>query len=299
MNFFDSHKKYFFAFFCVLCIVLAGVTTNRLAPTVFEKTFGLVLTPVHKGIDIAGDWVSKRIKAVTNINSLIDENMRLKEENEKLRLENSSIELLKTDNARLTELLDLSEKYKELDTTGARIIAKDPGNWYDVFIIDKGTNDGLEKNMSVISEGGLVGRIAECGFNYSKVVSIIDDSDAVSSVCLRTGDAGYVSGDYQNRGMCKMELIDSTAKISEGDEILTSPFSSIYPEGITIGKVLSIESSAETSTKTAVIEPVADFKHLDSVLIITSKHKNNNILFADDIGETVSASETEAVTVGE
>lgn len=300
MNFFDRHKKSFFIVLCLICLVLAGVTTNRAAPTLFEKTFGLVLMPVQKGIGVAGDWFSDRISAVTNTNALIDENIRLREENENLKLDNANIALLEEDNRQLAELLELSEKYKEFATTGARIIAKDPGNWYDVFIIDKGSSDGLAKNMAVIANGGLVGRVMECGFNYSRVVSVIDDADAVSSMCLRTGDTGYVSGDYSNKGMCKMELIDNAAKITEGDEILTSPYSSIYPEGITIGKVSSLENSTETSTKTAVIEPTVDFKHLSSVLVITTLPENTDYGFltaADPAGAETTTLQPE--TTGE
>ncbi|MCD8089147.1 MAG: rod shape-determining protein MreC [Clostridiales bacterium] len=289
MNFFDRHKKTFFLLLCAGCLVLAGITSNRLAPTFFEKTFGFVLTPFQGAITYVGDWFSARFTAITNINALIEENEALKYEIEQLKLDNSRIELLEADNEKLTGILELAEKYKAYDTTGARIIGKDPGNWYDVFIIDKGSADGLSQNMVVISDGGLVGRIKECGFNYSQVVSIIDDADAVSAVSPRTGDTGYVKGDLSNKGMCKMELIDITSKITEGDEITTSQFSSVYPEGISIGKVTSVENTSDTSTKTAVIEPGVDFKHLDSVLIITASPDTS----AEEITEAVSEEITE------
>lgn len=292
MNFFDRHKPACFAALCLICLALAALSANRFAPTVFEKTVGFVITPVQGVIGKAGDWFSQRISAVANTNALIEENEALKAEIEELKLENSRIVLLEEDNNKLNSLLDLKEKYSAYETTGARIIAKDPGNWYDVFLIDKGENDGITKNMVVLSDGGLVGRIKEVGFNYSQVVSIIDDADAVSAMSLRTGDTGYVKGDLSNRGMCKMELIDSASKIAEGDEILTSRFSGIYPEGITIGKVQSVQNAADTSTKTAVITPAVDFKHLDSVLIITENFENS------ETEETASA-ETEITEITE
>ncbi|MCD8214965.1 MAG: rod shape-determining protein MreC [Clostridiales bacterium] len=287
MSFFDRHKKSFFLLFCIICLILAGLTTNRFAPSVFEKSFGLVLTPIQGAVYSVGDWISARFRAVTNTNALIDENAELEYEIEELKLDNSRIALLEEENKRLTELLELTEKYKAYETTGARIIGKDPGNWYDIFIIDKGSSDGLKQNMVVISEGGLVGRIRECGYNYSQVVSIIDDSDAVSAVSPRTGDTGYVKGDLNNKGMCKMELIDISSKITEGDEITTSRFSSVYPEGISIGRVMSIENASDTSTKTAVIEPGVDFKHLDSVLIITSDTETS----VESVNESETVSE--------
>ncbi|MCD7855941.1 MAG: rod shape-determining protein MreC [Clostridiales bacterium] len=292
MNFFDRHKAACFAALCLICLALAAVSANRFAPTLFEKTIGFVITPVQGAIGSVGDWFSERISAVANTNALIEENEALKAEIEELKLDNSRIELLEKDNKNLNGLLDLKEKYSAYETTGARIIAKDPGNWYDVFLIDKGEADGVTKNMVVISDGGLVGRIKEAGRNYAQVVSIIDDADAVSAMSLRTGDTGYVKGDLSNKGMCKMELIDSSSKIAEGDEILTSHFSSVYPEGITIGKVVSVQNAAETSTKTAVIEPTADFKHLDSVLIITESFTGAEEETAAEIAETTEAAET-------
>ncbi len=285
MNFFDRHKKTFFLMLCLVCIVLAAWSTHRLAPSVFEKAVGFVLTPVTKAINSTGGFVSDRFTAITNANSLIEENERLRAETEELKLDNSRIPLLEQDNENLAALLEIRSKYTSFDTIGARIIAKDPGNWYDVFIIDKGTNDGLAENMAVAAGGGLVGRIKECGFNHSKVVSIIDDADAVSAVAMRTGDVGYVKGDYINKGLCRMELIDMSSKIAEGDEIITSGFSSVYPEGIAIGRVTEIENADKTSTKTAFIEPAADFRHLNEVLVIKNAPENA----AYEIDEETSA----------
>ncbi len=299
MNLFDRHKKTFFLLLCLVCLALAGITANRLAPTVFEKTFGFVLTPVQGAVNYVGDWFSARFTAIANTNALINENAELKAEVEALKLDNSRIELLETDNERLSGLLELAEKYKAYETTGARIIGKDPGNWYDVFIIDKGEADGLKQNMVVISDGGLVGRIKECGFNYSQVVSIIDDADAVSAVSPRTGDSGYVKGELSNKGMCKMELIDISSKIAEGDEITTSRFSSVYPEGISIGRVTSVENASDTSTKTALIEPGVDFKHLDSVLIITSQTEAQTAVPAETETETPAEAEEETAEPAE
>ncbi len=293
MNFFDKHKKSFICILAVICIALGLYSAHRYAPTLFEKTIGVVLTPVTKAFSSAGSWVGTRFSAVTNINSLIDENALLKAENEELMLKISEIDLLEEDNKRLTELFDLSQKYNSYKTTGARIIAKDPGNWYNTFVIDKGTRDGLDKNMSVISQGGLVGRISECGPNYSKVISIIDDGDAVSAMSIRTGDTGYIKGDYSKRGMCKMELIDSASKITEGDEIITSSFSTIYPEGIPIGKVASVANAEDTSTKTASVTPNVDFKHLSTVLIITSPTDQDNAYTEEEALTEETAQTTE------
>ncbi len=129
--------------------------------------------------------------------------------------------------------------------------------------------------MVVLSSNGLVGKISEAGYNYSKVVSIIDDTDSVSSQNTRTEDIGFVRGDLTNKGICIMEYIDNEAEIIEGDEIITSHLSNIYPPGLTIGYVKEIYSDLNTLTKYAVVEPIVDFKNLETVLVITQNFEKN------------------------
>ena len=181
--------------------------------------------------------------------------------------------LYEQENKKLSELLDIKQKYREYDTEGASVIAKDTGVWYDSFLIDKGETDGLENNMAVINAGGLIGRVVKTSAVYSNVYSILDSRSSVSAQSLRTGDLGVVTGDYElmEQGLCKMEYIDSDAEIMEGDEIITSNLSEVYPPGIVIGYVKEIHQDENGLTKYAVIEPKADLKHLDTVLVI----KNN------------------------
>ena len=121
--------------------------------------------------------------------------------------------------------------------------------------------------MPVLSAGGLVGRITKAGATYSTVYSILDSRSSVSAQSLRTGDLGVVVGDRElmEQGLCKMEYIDSDAEIMEGDEIVTSGLSEYYPAGISIGFVREIQNGL---TRYAVIEPSADMKHLDALVVI-------------------------------
>ena len=124
--------------------------------------------------------------------------------------------------------------------------------------------------MPVLSAGGLVGRITKAGATYSTVYSILDSRSSVSAQSLRTGDLGVVVGDRElmEQGRCKMEYIDSDAEIMEGDEIVTSGLSEYYPAGISIGFVREIHNDENGLTRYAVIEPSADMKHLDALVVI-------------------------------
>ena len=128
--------------------------------------------------------------------------------------------------------------------------------------------------MVFLAFGGLVGKVEEVGTNYAKVSSIINGTYSVTSKTLRTDDEGFVKGDIVNKGMLKMEYIDKDAEIKEGDEIVTSHLSNIYPAGITIGSVTEVHLDNNNKLyKTAIIKPAVDFKHLEKVLVIDKGNK--------------------------
>ncbi len=275
MSFFKSHKKIIVILVSVICLFMISFSLNRAEPTFFESGIGYVLAPVQNFNMSVTDWISSKFDALANSNEIKDENEKLKNEIYSLQMEVDRLKLIEDENNKLSELLKIDQKYPDYPKVGARIIAKDTSNWYDVFLVDKGSNDGIEKNMVVIATGGLVGKVVETGYNYSKVVSIIDDTDSVGGKSLRTDDLGFVRGDFENQGMCKMEYVDSDAEIMEGDEIVTSHLSEIYPPGITIGYVKDIKNDENALTKCAVISPTVDFKHLETVLIITQNFKKD------------------------
>lgn len=279
MNFFENNKRLILSLLTLFCIAAAIYTFNRAKPTVFQNAFGTVITPIQSFNASVVGWFKEKKDYINGVDALREENESLKKELESKSLDLSRLEMVEQENDRLTALLDVSSRYKQYTMVAANIIAKDTGNWYDTFTIDKGTRDGLSKNMVVLTGDGLVGRIKECGFNYAHVTSIIDDTDAISAKSLRTDDLGYVSGDLSNKGMCKMEYIDNTADLSEGDEVITSNLSEIFPPGITIGYIKGISSDKSALTKLAEIKPAVDFKHLESVMVITTDFSR---IYAED-----------------
>lgn len=113
-------------------------------------------------------------------------------------------------------MYELDQEYDEYPKVAAEIISKDPGNWYDIFVINKGSKDGIQKDMNVIADRGLVGIVTEVGNHWATVRSIIDDSSNVSGQAVSTSDTCVVQGD--------LELIDEgklrfSQMYDENDEI--------------------------------------------------------------------------------
>lgn len=271
---FELTPKYMLLLFTGICAVLLALsaflgTKNKQNPLTNITTS--VIMPMQKGINGIGNWIIDKFSAFENIKDLQNENETLKQKVDELTMQNRSLLQDRYELDRLRELYELSERYSDYPTVGARVIGKGSGNWFRIFLIDKGEADGIQVNMNVIADGGLVGIVTEVGEDWAKVKSIIDDTSSVSAMFLDTQDTCMVKGDLENieNDYINVEYISKDAKITDGAELVTSNISSKYLEGISIGYVSDVELDETKLTKTAKLTPVVDFKHLQEVLVIT------------------------------
>ena len=168
-------------------------------------------------------------------------------------------------------MLEMRERTTEYKTEAAEVIAKEAGNWFNSFTVDKGTSHGISLYDPVITDKGLVGYVAEAGATYSKVVSIIDSTSSVAASVKRTGDSAVVEGDLklQEKGECRMVYVNKDSVITTGDYLETSGMGGIYPKGIYIGKIKEISDDGTGLSQQAIIEPGVDFDSVFEVFVIT------------------------------
>ena len=266
-------SKYLLLILTILCTLLMLVTFGT---DVFNRPLnavvGYVVVPFQQGIGKLGGWISNRSEELVQIRSLLEENARLKEEIAALTEENIQLQQDKYELNSLRELVGLSEQYGEYNKVGARIMARDAGNWYSSFLIDRGSDDGLALDMNVIAGGGLVGRITSVGPNWARVTSIISDNSYVSGMTLSTEDNMMVSGDLKlmaDNCISFSQLVDSKNLVVEGDKVVTSNISDKFLPNLLIGYISLIEKDANNLTKSGLITPAVDFEHLGEVLVIT------------------------------
>ena len=262
----------------ILTMICTALMIFTFTTDFFDKPLGTIvgyaLVPFEKGIGKAGGWFSSRKDEFTQIKSLIQENQSLKEEVARLTEENTLLQQDKYELNKLRQLFELDEQYEEYHKVGARIISRDSGNWYSAFVIDKGTDDGIMKDMNVIAGGGLVGRISAVGPNWARVTAIISDNANVSGMTLATEDNLIVSGSLKgmNEGVIYFsKLVDSKGAVKAGDKIVTSDISDKFLPGILIGYVLTVEPDNNNLTKSGTMIPAVDFEHLSEVLVITDQ----------------------------
>lgn len=253
----------------VLLIVVSFRFEEKMAPV--QSAVGSVVTPMQKGINTIGRKIFKQMEYVTTVKKLVKENNRLQKELDELSSENKLLQQDKYELEDFRKLYDLDEQYAGYPKVAARVISSDPDNWYNTFIIDKGSDDGLAVNMNVMAGDGLVGIITDVKKSYSTVRSIIDDDSNVYGTFLKTSDSCIVSGNLQlmNDGVIEVSSISGNAKVEDGFEVVTSQISDKYLPGILIGYVRDLQKDASNMTQTAKLTPAADFRKLDMVLVIT------------------------------
>lgn len=271
-NGFTLQSKYLLLILTGLCVLLMAITfmTDIFSGTLAEIS-SYVTIPFQKGISETGTYLSNRSDELVQIRDLIQQNKELQQQIDELTIENNNLTQEKYELNNLRSLYKLDQEYSDYQKTGAKVIGKNSGNWFQSFTIDKGTKDGIQLNMNVMSGSGLVGIVTEVGYNWSRVTSIIDDSSNVSGMTLSTGDNMIVSGNLELMSQNKIsfsKLIDSNDQVKEGDKVVTSNISDKYLPGLLIGYITSIESDSNNLTHSGTITPAVDFEHMDEVLVI-------------------------------
>lgn len=267
-----KRSKYLLIGLTVICILLIGITSIKdgiMEP--LRTGVGYVLVPIQTGVNAVGKGIYTEMRDYSRLKGALAENEKLKDEVARLMEENNRLQAGQFELSRLRELYQLDQDYMNYEKIGARIIAKDSGDWFQVFRVNKGSADGVEVDDNVMAGGGLVGIVTDVGANYATVRSIIDDSSRVSAMAIQSGDNCIVAGDLTlfQEGRLRITNITKDGDVKDGDQIITSNISSKFLPGILIGYAADITVDPERLTKSGYLIPVADFDNLQEVLIIT------------------------------
>lgn len=255
----------------ISCVGMIGLTTiknEKLRPV--RTAVGYFLLPVQTGVNRVGSAVYSNFKNQEKMRTALADNESLREQVATLTMENTRLQSDSYELGRLRKLYELNQTYGQYRMTGARVIAKDTGNWFHVFRIDKGARDGIKADMNVVGDGGLIGIVTDVGDNYATVRSIIDDVSRVSAMAIQSNDTCIVSGNLQlyANGKLKISDITDTADIKDGDAIVTSTVSSKFLPGILIGYAGDLKTDPDRLTRSGTLVPVADFETIQEVLVI-------------------------------
>lgn len=261
--------------FLIVALVLAAFVFMRFTPpetvhiTVPDAVFRDVLEPAQTGLTWIGVQVNNVLTWPVTIFKAGMYNQSLEEEVADLKSQVIQINELKQENERLAALLDFKLAMAgSYETVAARVIGRDPGNWFGSITLNRGSRDQVRVNMAVTTPDGLVGRVVSVTNNTCEVLLITDPRSGVGALIQETRISGIVEGTTVVSGMTTMIHIPNSAEVTSGQVVITSGFGSLYPKNLPIGSILDIYSEPSGLFNSADVRPFADLSRLEEVLII-------------------------------
>jgi rod shape-determining protein MreC len=253
---------------------VSSMTNSRM--NVLGNVVSVPLSPVQNAISFVEQKVRSFLSYFEDMKAIQDENETLKLKVAELEKENNELAGYREKIKELRQALNLKDVFANYDMVGGNVIAKDLGNWFDVFRIDVGIKDNFDKDFPVLtSTRSLVGRVSESDINTAKVVSIIDEDSVVSGRISKPGGGHViVRGDIslKEQGLCRIDYIPMDVDVTVNDIIETSGLGGIYPKGIIIGRVKEVRKKSSELNRYAIIEPAVNFKKLEEVFVLINKN---------------------------
>jgi rod shape-determining protein MreC len=246
-------------------VLISAQVTTRSGTRVLEAVGFGALAQIQRAVSVVIGTVSSTWTDYASLRHAREENEVLRREVGRLQLEVQKQRELAAEGRRLAGLLEFRSAV-DAPSVAARVIARDPTLGFLTITIDKGTADGLAKDMAVLSPDGVVGRVLKPGPNVSMVQLIVDRSAAAGAMIERSRAAAVVAGSGGDPPL-RVDYMPNLADVKAGDLIITSGLDGIYPKGFPIGRVERVERGVGLY-KAITVRPVVDFSRLEEVLVV-------------------------------
>jgi rod shape-determining protein MreC len=258
-----------FLLFFLALLVFVLHRAGWLAPV--ESLAIRITAPIQEGITSLIDRAGDIAQTTRDLRDLRARNQDLEAENARLFLENVRLREVLVEATLCRDLLSFAQAEQAFDVQGAhvtgRVIGLDPSNLERYLLLDVGSESGIQRNMPVVTERGLVGRISEVGRGWSRVLLVTDVSSSINALTQGTRASGLVQG--QADGSLLLRAIPQADSVSVGDTVFTSGLGGDLPRQILIGQITGVLRKDSDLYQTATVEPTVDFSHLESVLVVT------------------------------
>ena len=216
-------------------------------------------------------FIQRPIYAISDLMKVRKENKIIRKKNIELSVTVSNLNEARIENARLRNLLKFSESKKEFVFVSSEVIGYNRGSFSNSIVLDAGLEKGITKNTPVVNSDGVVGKVIETG-NKSSVVQLLDDQNFRISVTINPGGANGIL--HGNRGLSDLKEVPRGLLVTVGDTVVTSGYSDIYPIGLMVGFVKSVDERPESFFKDIKVKPFATMSKLKEVLLILDANTN-------------------------
>lgn len=257
--------------FVALCVTIITLDFRQTGIGPLERAQDAAATlvaPLQKGFTAVLRPVDNFFSSVRQLGSLRSENSRLRSQLEAERADDDRQEALADENVRLHEQLDLRRSWPTMRTVTAQVIGENPSNYKWAVQIDKGRSSGIRVDMPVIDPDGLVGKVVSVTNTSAQVLLLIDPGAGAKARIEGADVTGFVAGSGATDKM-RLELVGTTARVEEGDEVVTSSYNrGVFPPGIPVGTVSAVEEDAAALQKLVTVEPEVNFTDLDLLEVL-------------------------------
>ncbi|RFU71582.1 rod shape-determining protein MreC [Peribacillus saganii] len=232
-----------------------------------SDTIGFVQNVFHKPVTSVAGFFENLI----DLQHTYDENRKLKERLDEYVTLKTQVQGLENENKELREILGKKDDLREYSPIQATVIGRNPDRWHEIITINRGTNQGVKKNMGVITSRGLIGKVknAKPFTSTVQLLSSKDPKNRISAVIQGQKEIyGVIEGYDQKRKLLLLKRIPYNEKIKIGSEVATSGIGGVFPESLAIGTVEEVITDQYGLNQTAYVKPVADFYDIDNVMVV-------------------------------
>ena len=286
-KFFSNKKLIILMIVLIITMGLIAVslkTRNDKKTPLIQRINNDMVGVVGRVVSVPINTIKYGIDDVINLTNTYQENIKLKSQLNNLNQLKATNQTLKSENYQLKSQLNLNNKLNNFSYVNASVMFRSPSNWQNLLIINRGSDSGIQKNMSVLSESGLIGRIIEVNSNTSKVelISTNNKSSNRFSAQVNTGENsvinGLITGYNQENGNLILGQISDTKGIKKGQQVVTSGLGGYTPKGLLIGTVDGVESNGYGLSKVIEIKPAEKLNDINYVTVIkqNSSEVNND-----------------------
>jgi len=257
----------------ILALLLLGFALDRLGyMTTVRVMVQTALVPLQDAVTTVAQDVSRQAEQTESVETIRARNAELEALSNRLMVENLRLKEVERENETLRQLLNYTRSNPQLSyeptTVVGRSVGVDPTNLLYYVYVDVGARSGVARNMPVITDRGLVGRVTAVGPNSAQVLLLIDPASAVNAIVQNGRATGIVRGNID--GTLTMGRIPPNETVNPGDIVLTSGLGGNFPDKLVIGQVTEVEQRDQDMFQVARIRPTVDFGKLETMLIVTS-----------------------------
>lgn len=273
-DFFDTWKFKILVGVAVFLVgIMAYAGANGRLTAAPQELLSVAVAPFQKAAAVVSGSVASIWEKYTNIDTIMEENETLKEENAQLRQQMVDYDRVKAENEAYKALETIQSQRPEISYLSSFVIGRDPLDSFYGFTLDRGTLDGVEVNDAVVSDQGyLLGMVVETEATSCKVMTILHPNFNAAGVVSRTRDNGIVSGstDYAADGLCVLTNLSRSTLTEKNDQVITTGLGGVFPADVLVGVVQELVPEVSGKSTIAVIKPGTDPRTVRHAFIITS-----------------------------